>query len=93
MSIFEFPDTPGGNQQGAPLSGTATLVAGTVAISIPGLTANSKVTVSPKTLGGTLGGLYRAVCTAGTLTITSIIVASGLTQTLDTSVVQYVGIF
>ena len=93
MSIFDLPDTPGGNQPGAPLSGTATLSSGVAVVNIPDLTANSKVAVSCKTLGGTLGGMYRSVCTADTLTITSIILASGLTQTLDTSVVQYVGIF
>lgn len=82
MGIFDTP---------APVSGQATLVAGTVAVTIPGLKTTSFAVVAPKTPGGTMGTTYQAVCTANTLTITSL--SGGATQTLDTSVVQYIATY
>ncbi len=69
--------------------GVATLVAGSVAISISGLTTNSRAFVQLVTPGGTLGDAFKAVCTTNTLTITSV-VAAGTTQTSDTSTLNYV---
>lgn len=68
--------------------GTATLVSGTKAITINGLGSTARAFVQLVTPGGTLGNGYKAVCTANTLTITSV-TAAGATQTLDTSVLNY----
>lgn len=70
--------------------GSATLVAGTIAITITGLTTADRAFVQRTTAAGTIGtGGVTAVCTANTLTITSIQVTLG-TQTLDTSTFNYI---
>lgn len=70
-------------------SGSATLVLGTVAITIAGLTTADRAYVQRTVAGGTAGtGGLLAVCTANTLTITSIIIA-GTIQALDTATVNY----
>lgn len=71
-------------------TGQATLVAGTVAVAIPGLTTSSTAQVTPVNPIGTIGAIYKAVCTANTLTITSVLAAGLGTQTLDLSVVNYI---
>lgn len=70
--------------------GTATLVAGTVAITLTGLTT-AAICAPPaiKVPGGTLGNGFMIVPTANTLTITSV-VAAGTIQVFDTSTVFYV---
>lgn len=70
-------------------AGKATLVAGTVAVTISGLTTSDEAFVSIVTPAGTLSSGLKAVCTANTLTITSVNTA-GATNTLDTSTVRYV---
>lgn len=70
------------------LMGAATLSSGTIAVTINGLTTSDRAFVQLVTTGGTLGAGYKAVCTANTLTITSV-TAAGATQTLDTSTVNY----
>ncbi len=70
-------------------SGRATLVAGTVTLAIPLVSANTKCVISIVTPGGTLGIGYDTSCTANQLVITSI-VAAGTIQVLDTSVVDYI---
>lgn len=82
MSIF---DKAALNEQ----TGQAALVAGTVAINIPGLTTSSSAQVTPIIPAGTLGAMYKAVCTANTLTITSVLAAGLGVQVLDTSTVNY----
>ncbi len=72
------------------ISGTTTLVAGTIAVTITGITTSSLPFVQDISPGGTLGtGGYKAVCTANTLTITSISTA-GVANILDTSTLAYV---
>ena len=69
-------------------TGTATLVSGTKAITISGLTSGNMAFVQLTTPGGTLGAAYKAVCTTNTLTITAVTVA-GVTVTTDTSTLNY----
>lgn len=70
-------------------SGTATLVAGVATITINGMSTSSRAFVELVTPGGTIGtGGRKVVCTANTLTITSISIL-GATQTLDTSTIRY----
>lgn len=71
-------------------SGQTTLVAGTKAITITGLTTNSLVYVQFVSGGGTLTNTfqYAAVCTANTLTITATSTALS-TNVLDTSTLNY----
>lgn len=69
--------------------GVTTLVAGTVAISIASVTTSTRAFVQLVISGGTIGNGYKAVCTSGTLTITSI-TAAGATQVLDTSTLNYI---
>lgn len=74
-------------------NGQATLVAGTVAVPASMVTANSRIFVSQRTPGGTtVGNVYRVTArTPGTgFTITAVILATGLTGILDTSVVDWV---
>lgn len=92
MSIFELPTGPTGTAPGAVKSGSATLVLGTVALSIPGVTAASRATITPLTPTGTLGVSYKAVCTTDTLTITAVQAGLG-TQVLDVSVLNYILVF
>lgn len=92
MSIFDIPGSPSGTSPGAVTSGQATLVLGTVAINIPGLSATSKATVTPLTPTGSLGATYKAVCTTNTLTITAVTAALA-TQALDVSVLNYIAIY
>lgn len=69
--------------------GQTTLVAGTKAISITGVTTSSfafVTLVSPS--GASLSIQYKAVCTAGTLTITAD-VAAGTINTSDVSILNY----
>ena len=68
--------------------GSATLVSGTKAITISGLTTSNQAFVTIAVTGGTLGGAYKAVCTTNTLTITSVS-AAGTTVTTDTSTLNY----
>lgn len=71
--------------------GQTTLVSGTKAITINGLTTSSRAFVQLVAQGGTSTTVYNyiAVCTSNTLTITAITVA-GATVTTDTSVLNYV---
>lgn len=70
------------------LVGRTTLVLGTKAITITGLTTSHKGFVSLQAIGGTIAAQYRVVCTANTLTIDAI-TAGGIVQTLDTSTLEY----
>lgn len=85
MSIFDKPGLAGAGMA----TGQTTLVLGTVAVSILGLTTTSTAQVTPVTPIGTLGAQYKAVCTANTLTITSVAAAGLGTQILDLSVLNY----
>ncbi len=71
--------------------GQTTLVSGTKAVTINGLTTSSRAFVQMVSQGGTSTGVfeYKAVCTSNTLTITAIDV-TGSTVTTDTSVLNYV---
>lgn len=70
--------------------GQTTLVAGTKAITITGLTTSGRAKVTFVSIGGTVSTTwqYAAVCTANTLTITALTNA-GTTNTTDTSVLNY----
>lgn len=69
--------------------GQTTLVAGTKAITITGLTTSSRAFVELVTPGGgSLTIQYQAVCTANTLTLQAN-VAAGTINTADTSVLNY----
>lgn len=69
--------------------GQTTLVAGTIAITITGLTTSSRAFVQRVTPSGvTLTTEYNAVCTANTLTITADL-AAGTINTADISVMNY----
>lgn len=71
------------------MQGFATMVAGVATVSITGLLTTDHANVTLTTPGGTIGaGGYKAACTSGTLTITSINVA-GVTNTLETSTYTY----
>jgi len=77
-----LPSTPR-YYPGAQKTGTATLVAGTIVVTDPLITANSIIRLTNKTLGGTAGALFISAKTAATsFAITS-------TNAADTSVVQY----
>ena len=78
MSIFDLPTVPINRQT------TVTLVAGVGTISDSQVTINSKAIAQLVTPAGTLGDNFKAVCTAGVVTVTSV-VAAGTTQALDTS--------
>ena len=70
-------------------SNQTTLVAGTIALSITGVTSGSHAQVTSVSQGGTVvAGYYEAVCTSGTLTITAKS-TSNVTNTLDTSTLNY----
>ena len=69
--------------------GTSTLVSGTKAVTVSGVTTSNNAFVQLTTPGGTLGGMYKAVCTTNTLTITSVS-TTGITVTTDTSTLNYV---
>jgi lysophospholipase L1-like esterase len=71
--------------------GKTTLVAGTKAITITGLTTGGKAIVTRNSQGGTITTtvVYEAVCTTNTLTINAE-VAAGTVNTSDTSVISYV---
>lgn len=71
------------------MMGTAVLVAGTVAITITGLTIADEAFLQLTIPGGTTGTQYKAVCTANTLTITSVAVATGVIVNTDTSTLNY----
>ena len=67
-------------------AGTATLVAGTVNVTVPYITANAIVTLTRKTAGGTIGDLTWSIGTiSGSTTTITITSASGT----DTSTVAY----
>lgn len=70
--------------------GQATLVSGTKAISITGVTTSSRAFVQAVSQGGTVSTTfeYSAVCTSGTLTITAI-TTGNVTNALDTSTLNY----
>lgn len=77
------------NTPGLGLGGKATLVAGTLAITIPGLTStNDAITGIITPANGSLTVKFQAVCTTNTLTITALL-AAGTINTADTSVVAY----
>lgn len=71
-------------------SGQTTLVAGTKAISLTGVTTSSKAFVQAVSQGGTVSTTfeYSAVCTSGTVTITAI-TTGNVTNALDTSTLNY----
>lgn len=71
--------------------GQTTLVAGTKAISITGVTTSTRAIVTLVSQGGTVTTTinYAAVCTSGTLTITAL-TSAGATDTTDTSVLNYI---
>lgn len=71
------------------MMGSATLAAGVATVTITGLTTTDRAFVQCTNSSGTLGVALKAVCTANTLTITSV-QTSGTTQTLDTSSVSYI---
>lgn len=71
------------------LVGRTTLVLGTKAITITGLTTSHKAWVQLQAIGGTIAAQYRAVCTSNTLTIDAI-TSGGIVQTLDTSTIEYI---
>lgn len=75
---------------GTGVSGDATLVAGTVNVTIPGLTTNSKAVLTRHTAGGTVTSTveYFYAVSSNTLTITAA-VAAGTINTADTSVITY----
>lgn len=74
---------------GAGISGQTTLVAGTKAITIAGLTTSSIALVSlVSSANGSSTVTYQAVCTANTLTLRAN-VAAGTINASDTSVVNY----
>jgi len=68
--------------------GTVTLVSGTKAVTISGVTSSNQAWVTVSVTGGTLGTTYKAVCTTNTLTITSVS-AAGTTVATDTSTLNY----
>lgn len=70
--------------------GQATLVAGTKAITITGVTTSTRAFIGFVSAGGTVTTTwqYKTVCTANTLTITAID-NTGTTNTSDTSVINY----
>jgi hypothetical protein len=76
------------------VAGTATLVAGTVNVTIPGIESTDLVFVTLKSAGGTLGLQYMSAFTAAVgatpayVTITSR-AANGTVSNADTSIVQY----
>lgn len=75
---------------GVVTNGQGTLVAGVLAVTVPGLTTSNKGFSQLVIQAGTSTTVYeyKAVCTANTLTITAVTVA-GATVTTDTSVVNY----
>jgi hypothetical protein len=70
--------------------GKATLVAGTKAITITGITASSIPIISFISAGGTITTTthYAGVCSSNTLTITALTSASAV-NTSDTSIISY----
>jgi len=71
-------------------AGQTTLVAGTKAITVTGITTNSRAFVTLVAQGGTSTTVYQyqAVCTANTLTISAVSVVGALINT-DTSILNY----
>lgn len=74
------------------VAGLVTLASGVATISNSLITTASVAVVQQQSPVGTLGAQYKAVCTAGLLTITAITAALG-TQVLDTSTLQYILVF
>lgn len=73
-------------------AGVTTLVSGvSPAVLVTGMTATSKVTITVKTPGGTMGNNYKAVPGAGSFVITAIDTA-GATVTTDTSTLMWVAV-
>jgi hypothetical protein len=71
------------------IAGQATLVAGTIAITVTGVTTSSLAFVSLVTANTTfITGNYRVVCTANTVTITALI-AAGTINIADISTLNY----
>jgi hypothetical protein len=70
--------------------GQTTLVSGTKAITISGLTTSSRAFITLVSQGGTVTTTtsYGAVCTSNTLTITALTAAKA-TNTSDTSIINY----
>ena len=68
--------------------GDLTLTAGTAAITITGLTSNDRAFTQLTSPSGIVGGIYKAVCTTNSLTITSLN-TNGTTLTTDTSTLSY----
>jgi len=68
--------------------GDATLSSGTVAVTISGLASTDRAFVQITSASGTISGIYTAVCTTNTLTITAINTA-GSTVTTDNSTLTY----
>lgn len=71
------------------IAGQATLVAGTIAITVTGVTTSSLAFVSLVAANTTTStGNYRVVCTANTVTITAL-VAAGTINNVDVSTLNY----
>ncbi len=71
-------------------AGSTTLIAGTKAVTVTGITASSIPILTLQSQGGTVTTIveYKAVCTTNTLTITAVTSAKA-TNTTDTSTVGY----
>jgi hypothetical protein len=83
--------TPNPIYQNILSTGTTTLVAGTKALTITGLTSSSIPTVTVNSQNGASATvMYRAVCTTNTLTITALTSAgNNTTNTADISTLNY----
>lgn len=88
---FYYAISPSYYESGRPLTvNQTTLISGTKAITISGLTTSSIAIVSVVSQGGTSTTTWKfaGVCTSNTLTITAI-TTTGTTNTSDTSVINY----
>jgi hypothetical protein len=80
----------GGTLSTAGVSGSATLVSGTVTVSTTAVTANSKIFIQLKTPSGTLGAHYQqGTITAGTSFVINSVSTAGATVTTDASTVNW----
>lgn len=87
MSIVDLPAS--GN---VGLSGSAALSSGVFTVNDARILSTSRAQVQVISPAGTLGVGYKAVCTAGVLTVTAY-GSGGATATLDTSTLQWEIIF
>ena len=85
--LFSFPNSSGKLIAGD--SGVISLVSGVATITAPYATATSTAQITCRqSLGTTIGAVYSAVCSAGTISIKSLQI-TGAVQTLDNSTVQW----